>query len=47
MKGFTITINAADAHKRTRRGTKFKVGSFAFRNKNKYHRKQKHKKSFD
>lgn len=47
MKGFTITIRAAEARKSIRRGTKFKCDSFAFRDKSKYCRKQKHKKAFD
>lgn len=49
MKGFVITINSAAVAQKIRRGTagKGKGGSFAFQDKSKYCRKQKHKKVFD
>jgi hypothetical protein len=46
MKGFIITINSAAIAQRIRRGPAGKGKSgFAFRDKSKYCRKQKHKKS--
>lgn len=49
MKGFTITINLNKVAQKIRRGTcgKGKGGSFAFQDKSKYCRKQKHNKAVD